>query len=445
MKKKVIILLGCLFLLHSCKSEIEDTSGNPNSTSVQESNVITHKLMINGNPTYVNEVDGKYYFADDVIISPDQFNYLKQLAAGSTNGRSTIAKSFARTWPNGIVYYRIPDQGTLSNANYGMFKKNLDSAFNIISSRTKIEFVEKTTQPEYLHFQYSSSANNSPLGWRGSEAYGQIFNTINIYNYNVPAIIAHETMHSMGIMHEQCRPDRGQYMIVNLNRADQRYLINFNIDPTMSGYGDFDFESVMMYGPTDFAINPALPVMTRLDGSLFTKQRVRLSDGDYNGINHLYAPVNDGIVGVYNFTSALGNGLNIASQRDAVDQNKINVVLSQAAVNNNQKFILRKSDHGYYTIRSVWDATKVLTISGTANGSAVEFRRNTNGNDQKWKLYNLGNDGYSFEPLNASGLRLEVRNGQAVNGTLLVVGTDQSNPTTGQVPDRQRFKLNNAN
>lgn len=412
------------------------------NTQSELTNTIVHKLIINGNPTYVNEVNGKYFFADDVIISPDQFNYLKEMAATGvpTAGRSTIVKSFARTWPNGIIYYRIPDQGSLSNVNYAMFKKNLDSAFNMISSRTNIEFVERSNQREYLHFQSSLSNNSSPLGWSSSQA-----NTINIYNYNVPAIIAHETMHSMGIMHEQCRPDRDQHMIVNTNRADQGALINFNIDPTMSGYGNFDFGSVMMYGPTDFAINPTFPVMTRLDGSLFTKQRTHLSDGDYAGINHLYGPVNNGIDGVYNFVSALSFDFTITSQRDVTDPNKINLVLSGATTNNNQKFVLRKSDHGYYTIRSVWDATKVLTISNTTNGSAVELRRNTNGNNQKWKLYNLGNDGYSFEPLNASGLRLEVQNGQTTDGTLLVIGTDQSNPTTGQVPDRQRFKLNSAN
>lgn len=444
--KKIVFLLGCIVLFNSCKSEVDDATETP-SSHINAHRTIVHELKINGNLTYINETDGKYFFADDVIISPDHFDYLKKLASGETisASKSTIAKSFARTWPDGIVYYRIPDQSTLSNANYQMFRRNLDSAFNMISSRTNIEFVERTNQPEYIHYQYSASSNDSPLGWRGSESYGRIFNIVNLYNYDIPGIIAHETMHSMGIMHEQCRPDRNQYLRVNTAGIQRTALNNFNIDPAMAGYGDFDFESVMMYGPTDFAAIPGQVIMTRLDGTLFTKQRVRLSDGDYNGINHLYGPVNNGVMGVFNLTTELDSDLNLTSQRDANDQNRINIVLSHSTANNNQRFVIRKSNHGSYIIRSTWDATKVLTVSGTANGSTVELRRNNNGNDQKWKLYNLGNDGYSLEPVNAPGLRLEVRNGQAANGALLVIGSDESNPVTGQAPNRQRFKLNKRN
>ena len=449
MKRKLLTLSGCLILLlNSCKPEIEQNIENKSGQLVQPDNTIIHKLIINGNDTYINETDGKYFFADDVIISPEQFNYLKKLSVSGTATveRSTIAKSFARTWPNGVIYYRIPDQGSLDNQAYEMFKRNLDIAFNMISSRTNIEFVERTNQAEYLHFQ-NSTGNNSPLGWRGEEAYnGSLRNTINIYNYNIPAIIAHEIMHSMGIMHEQCRPDRDQYIIVNTNRANQRALINFNIDPTMAGYGDFDFGSVMMYGPADFAIDPRFPVMTRLDGSLFTKQRDNLSDGDYAGINHLYGPVSDANQGVYNISSVLADNLNLTTSRDSINQNKINIVISNSTENNNQRFVLQKSsEHGYYTIRSVEDATKVLTISGTQSGSVVESRRNRQGDDQKWTLYNLGNDGYSFAPKNSSNLRMEVRNSQTLNGTFIIINVNLANPTTGALPAQQRFRLNRVN
>ena len=64
----------------------------------------------------------------------------------------------------------------------------------------------------------------------------------------------------------------------------------------------------MMYKSTDFAIDPNLPVMTKLDGSTFGKQRDGLSAGDYAGINHLYGPVNstsatNGTLYTYNFFS----------------------------------------------------------------------------------------------------------------------------------------------
>lgn len=453
MTKKNFILAGSVSIalsLSSCKPEIEADSNSPASQSTQVGGTTIHKLMINNNPTYVNETNGKYFYADDLTITENQFNYLKKLAATgvSTTERSTIAKSFVRTWPNGVIYYRIPDQGDLSNQDYVLFKRNLDIAFNMISSGTNIEFVERTNQTEYLNFQAAplEIGNNSPLGWTSGQA-----NTINLYNYDWPGIIAHEIMHSMGIMHEQCRPDRDQYMIVNTDRADQGTLINFNIDPLMAGFGNLDFNSVMMYSSDDFAINPALPVMTRLDGSTFTGQREAPSEGDYVGINHLYGPVNDANNGIYNIGSALENNMNLTSQVDPVNQDVTNVVLAAGAADNNQRFVLRKSpDHGYYTIRSVADATKALTISNYADGSAVTLKRNTEGNDQKWMLINLGNDGYAFAPKNENvneepRFRLEVRVGNAAERTALIINADASDATTGVVPPRQRFRLSRVN
>ena len=47
--------------------------------------------------------------------------------------------------------------------------------------------------------------------------------------------------------------------------------------------------------------------MTKLDGTTFTKQRTKLSDGDYAGINHLYGPVNSTSAtnGTYTLTTSL--------------------------------------------------------------------------------------------------------------------------------------------
>ncbi|MCT4288150.1 RICIN domain-containing protein [Elizabethkingia anophelis] len=445
MKKKVFIVAAfAMIALNACKPEMEVSPEKSSVESKKINDLTIHKFVIDGNDTYVNEVDGKYYFADDVIISPDQFNYLKKLSVSGTSTieRSTIARSFAKTWPDGIIYYRIPDQGALNDAEYELFRTSIDIAMNMISSRTSIQFVERTSQVEYIRFQYSDRVNSSPLGWTSGQP-----NDINLANYDIPGIIAHEIMHSMGIMHEQCRPDRNLYAIVNTGRANQSALINFNIDPTMAGFGDFDFGSIMMYGPTDFALNSSLPVITRIDGTLYTKQRNNLSNGDYAGINQLYGPANTAQVSTFNIETALGSNINIASSRVANNQVSVPLVLSTETGNNNQRFVLHKtSERGNYIIRSVEDATKVLTISGTANGSAVELRRNTNDNTQKWLLENLGANGYTLTPRNASGLRLEVRGGQTANGTAIVIGASEIiNAATGEVAARQRFNLTNVN
>lgn len=443
MKSKLLLLSGCLVLaLNSCRSDIENAQANSTDHTTEKlDNTTVHKLLINGTYTYVNEVNGEYFYADDITISSEQFNKLKMQANSelSTSEKSTIVSSFIKTWPNATVYYTLPSQGTLSTQNYNTFLTNINKAFDMISSQTSVQFVQRTNQTEYITFTYSTG-NSSPLGWQQNRVNG-----IKIYNITYPAIIAHEVMHSMGIMHEQCRPDRDQYIIVDVNRAVEGSRHNFNLYNDYAGHGAFDFGSVMMYQSTDFAINSSQPVMTKLDGSTFTKQRTGLSAGDYAGINHLYGPVNatSAVNGTYTFTTSLANDKNLDISGSSTTDGT-SVVLYSASTGNNQKFTFTKSDHGYYIIKSTLDPTKVLTVksSGTANGTAVEIRTNANTDAQKWLLFNLGNNGFSFAPKNAPSLRLEVKGGVTTNLTPIVIGsTDQSvQPST-----KQRFKLTKVN
>lgn len=443
MKSKLLLLSVCLLLaLNSCRSDIESTQANSmDHTTAKLDNTTIHKLLINGTYTYVNEVNGEYFYADDITITPEQFNKLKTQANSelSTAEKSTIVSSFIKTWPNATVYYTLPSQGTLSTQNYNTFLTNINKAFDMISSQTSVQFVQRTNQTEYITFTYSTG-NSSPLGWQQNRVNG-----IKIYNITYPAIIAHEVMHSMGIMHEQCRPDRDQYIIVDINRAVEGSRHNFNIYNDYAGHGAFDFGSVMMYQSTDFAINSSQPVMTKLDGSTFTKQRTGLSAGDYAGINHLYGPVNatSAINGTYTMTTSLANDKNVDISGSSTTDGT-SVILYSASTGNNQRFTFTKSDHGYYIIKSKLDATKVLTVksNGSANGTAVELRTNSNTDSQKWLLFNLGNNGFGFAPKNAPSLRLEVKNGLTTNLTPIVIGsTDQ----TVQPSTKQRFKLTKVN
>ncbi|OBS13728.1 flavastacin [Elizabethkingia miricola] len=443
MTRKLLILSGCLVLaLNSCKSDMETTPASPvDHTTTQLNGTTIHKLLINGAYTYVNEVNGEYFYADDITITAEQFNQLKRMANPdiSTVERSTIVSSFIKTWPNATVYYTLPSQGSLSTQAYNTFLTNINKAFDMISSKTSVKFIQRTNQTEYITFTYSTG-NSSPLGWVKNRVNG-----IKIYNTTYPAIIAHEIMHSMGIMHEQCRPDRDQYIIVDTNRAQDGTRHNFNLYNDYAGHGEFDFGSVMMYKSTDFAIDPNLPVMTKLDGSTFGKQRDGLSAGDYAGINHLYGPVNSTSAtnGTYTLTTSLAGDKNVDITGSSTADGT-NVILYSASTGNNQKFIFRKSEHGYFTIKSILDSTKVLTVrnNGTANGTAVELRTNADMDSQKWLLFNLGNEGFGFAPKNAPSLRLEVKDGLTTNLTPIVIGsTDQ----TLQPYTKQRFTLTKVN
>ena len=62
-------------------------------------------------------------------------------------------------------------------------------------------------------------------------------------------IVIHELAHAQGILHEQSRPDRDNYVTINTANIISRYLGNFRKHSTGTVSGTrYDFGSVMHYG-----------------------------------------------------------------------------------------------------------------------------------------------------------------------------------------------------
>lgn len=103
----------------------------------------------------------------------------------------------------------------------------------------------------------------------------------------------HEFMHALGIFHEQSRPDRDDYVSINLTYVDPGYHGNFakyTFDEVSIEDVPYDYESVMHYGPTGFvnppgdtSIDPKIPYFADVIG-----QRKDFSRNDVQKINHMY-------------------------------------------------------------------------------------------------------------------------------------------------------------
>ncbi|KQM76278.1 hypothetical protein ASE74_19700 [Pedobacter sp. Leaf216] len=427
---KACVLLLLVATLNSCKKEIKtDDLGNKDTmSSVKQGDSTIHKLSINGKPTYVVEVDGIYKYAGDITISQEQFNILKKLANNiSAKERATIIQAFSATWPGSVAYYNYPDPAKMTTAQYNSYVSTIDAGLTNITNATGIKFVKRTNQAEYIQFVLSGG-NNSPLGWRKNRV-----NTVNLYNYNYVGILMHEVMHSLGVMHEQCRPDRDQYVIINYGNIQSGLEYNFNTDPNFGGHGPFDFQSVMLYGAYSFSSN-GNPTITRLDGSTFNGQRDALSIGDIEGLKALYFPTD--YSGVYKITpSYLGTKSFDIFGGSITDGT--NIIIWPSHGNANQRFIFRKVEHGYYQIKSSADTNKVLTVrnAGTTNGTQVELRTNANLNNQQFSLKNGGNAGFILSPKHALGLNVEV-SGQSTNDAANIV-VNAANQTSAA----QRFNF----
>ena len=267
-----ILIMLSLTILVSCKKkesyQIADTTGHETLNTTR-----FHKLLINDQQITIKEDSGKYFFAHDIILTDAQFAMMKKMANQQTNAteRSTITNELFRTWTNGVVYYTL---------NIGADSTYALTAMRNIAAIAPIRFIKRNKQNNYIDF-VRSTGNNAALGMVGGRQ------TVNLLNSDMTGVITHEILHALGVNHEQCRPDRGKSIRIVLDNIPDDQEYNFNTDPTYKGYGTFDFGSIMMYEPYAFSSN-GKPTITKLDGSLYTSQIDKLSQGDVNGLNQLY-------------------------------------------------------------------------------------------------------------------------------------------------------------
>ncbi len=166
-----------------------------------------------------------------------------------------------------------------------------------------------------------AAANNSPVGMQGGQQ------GINIVSWDGAAakfVIAHELMHTLGMVHEQSRADRDTFVDVATFCGNvvggcmgKTYLNNFPKQDGTNNYGSYDFDSLMHYGECSFSRNdgtvkdsagvlvPACPAVSKTfpDGGITVSvlapfkmqwqgligQRSHLSDLDRLTLTQLYA------------------------------------------------------------------------------------------------------------------------------------------------------------
>ncbi len=177
----------------------------------------------------------------------------------------------ATYWPGGTVPYVFSTTGSaaVSVAN----QQAMLVAMASIEVRAGVDFRPRQAgDPDWILVQ-NSTVNNSPVGVQGGQQ------NVNIASWGNQFVIAHELYHTLGFQHEQSRSDRGTYVTINLANicgaavcpagsgpgqcclcldgagACIPCAFNFNIVSNADVYGDYDFDSLMHYGPADFSCN----------------------------------------------------------------------------------------------------------------------------------------------------------------------------------------------
>jgi len=154
--------------------------------------------------------------------------------------------------------------------------------------------------------------------------------------------VIHEIGHAVGLMHEQTRTDRDQYINIDFSNINNDWKDQYKTYDVLgrSGFqiGTFDYNSVMLYPssvPEARVGSNTSPQMTRKNGTTWGYNSY-ISQGDIDGVNYLYSP------SVYARISVVYDDVNSYSNIDDARQIYINKAEFFSDASYTTKVVLQK-------------------------------------------------------------------------------------------------------
>lgn len=196
-----------------------------------------------------------------------------------------------RVWPAGIVPFEFIDDITQNERDHML------EAMDLWTVQAGVHFVHRGSQADFVTIRRS---NGDGVSWAGiGRQGGEQFVAIHDSHWNDHHVIAHELCHTMGFHHEQERPDRDDFVVVNFENIPERSHDQFNIARNDTIHTPYDYDSIMHYGACTFSncniclsSNEDCRTITTLDPSQQNNigQRTHLSDNDIADMRAVYGP-----------------------------------------------------------------------------------------------------------------------------------------------------------
>ena len=191
-------------------------------------------------------------------------------------------------WPDGIVPYRL---NLSENRGQGELLEVMKQAIETLNETTNVCLVPYSGDRAYVNIVASDQAvNYAQVG------HAQGARELGIYSI-AEYIGIHELLHSLGILHEQSRPDRDDHIRINWGNISGGFEHNFRKVDTLyrpySYVGPYDYNSLMHYGRGAFSRNGA-PTIDRRDGRRDIGHNYGMTELDKAQVNAMYPePVRD--------------------------------------------------------------------------------------------------------------------------------------------------------
>jgi hypothetical protein len=200
----------------------------------------------------------------------------------NNQGAVITTKVGGSRWKNGIVPYELAEDLPFMN------KLAILQAIEHWQKHSKIEFVELTSKNRYDYHDYISftpaqgTICASYVGRLGGKQIINLSPRCNTMN------TVHELGHALGLWHEQSRSDRNYFVRIVWENIDEKYRYNFDQHLTDGkDFGDYDYQSIMHYGPFSFSKNGKQTIIPLVEG-VEIGQRNQLSEKDIAAINDMY-------------------------------------------------------------------------------------------------------------------------------------------------------------
>ena len=235
-------------------------------TGVYRGQVVTYEV-----------IDGLAIWDGDIILgTPEELSPVNVAAHGNTlDNRNKIlaVSSKERLWPGGIIPYVIDPE--LENPH-------VPDAIRHWEQNTPIRFVERTDQPNWVHF-IPASYCAAHTGMVGGEQ------SVFLRESCPPGTVVHEIGHAVGLYHEHQRNDRDRHVWVS--RRALKIAYEQKGDRALDG-GPYDYGSVMHYTwiGTLVTIPPGI-VLGEGGPKLGEGSDTGLSAGDIDGVSRLYGTI----------------------------------------------------------------------------------------------------------------------------------------------------------
>jgi hypothetical protein len=185
----------------------------------------------------------------------------------------------SKRWKDGVIPFTFKS-GSFSNRD----KEIIRDAARRLSNVTNLSVVPRTNESNYVEI-FRGNGCYSYIGMIGGKQKLSLG-----MGCIEKGTVMHEFIHAAGVLHEQSRNDRDDFLNMNWNNIRPGKRGNFTV-VRHSGFGEYDYKSIMHYESMvmdpSFVYNTNQPVFVKKNGGLITRNS-KLTQTDIDSINFLY-------------------------------------------------------------------------------------------------------------------------------------------------------------